>query len=626
MLDSLRKGAGSWAAKILLVLLAASFLVWGIADYAGLGRQSMASVGGRDISTQEFERAYQNQVRAMSNRIGRQITSDEVRALNLQDQVLRQLIGGLALDQHAARLRLGVTDEVVAEGIRREQGFQDLSGNFSRARFDDVLRDNNLTESAYVADERRQSVRGQLLETITTPAQAPQVLIDAVNRYQNETRVIKFFALPESSAGEIAQPDAGQVSAYYDANKAKFTLPEYRKFTTLSVTPATLAGKIEISEDDLKAAFEEKKDSFGTPEKRKVEQIAFTDMASAQTARDKLIQPGSDFAEIAKEPGFTGTYFDFGLTTKNDLSDKKVADAAFALNKSEISQPVEGDLSFVVARVTDIVPGFSKSYDDVKTELREAIALDRAGAEVTKLVNSIEDRRAGGAKLAEIAKDLGMTIQDVTSSVDGRTPGGETAEVPAGAKNLLREVFATEVGAEGPALEVDGGGTAWYDVVEIIPQRLKTLDEVKDEAARQWRSAELQSRLATKAREVIKTAALGSDIAALATPLSAPVKTSQPIKRTGAEPGLPISAVAVAFGLEKGALETIATATGGQVILQVEAIKSPPPFDDKQIMEAKKELEQSLSNDYAAQYITAIQTEFGVAINKNALASLNGQQ
>ncbi len=627
MLDSLRKGAGSWAAKILLLLLAVSFGVWGIADvYTGFGRQSLASVGGRDISTREFERAYQNQLRAMSNRIGRQVTSDEIRALNFPEQVLRQLIGGSALDWHAARLRLGVTDDVIASQIRSEEGFQDSSGKFSRERFINVLQDNNLTEAAYVDDERRQAVRAQLLETMTAPAQTPQILIDAINRYQNETRVIKFVALPDTAAGDVPEPSDDQVKAFYESDKTKFTLPEYRKFAALAVTPAALTSKVEVSDEEIKTAYEARKDTFGTPEKRKIQQISFPDIAAAQAGREKLAARGADFVAIAKDLGFSATDIDLGLNAKSDLTDKKVAEAAFSLKKGEVSQPVDGALSLVVLRVTDVVPGFVKTFDDVKAELRESLALEKARTEVTKLVNTIEDRRAGGVGLAGISKDTGLPMTEVVSSLDGRTPEGAKAAGMPNAKNLLTEVFATEVGVEGPALEVEGDGTAWFDVLEIIPQRLKPLDEVKAEVAKLWRDAEVKSRLAQKARELIKNAKPGDNLAAIANTFNGILRTSQPIKRTGAEPGLPISAVALAFGLEKGAFGTASTASGGQVIVQVDAINPPAAFDAKQIEEARKELKQALSNDYAAQYITAIQSDAGVKINSKTLASITGQQ
>ena len=59
MLEALRRGASSWVAKGLLGLLVISFAIWGVADvFRGYGQGSLATVGAKEISVEEFQRAY----------------------------------------------------------------------------------------------------------------------------------------------------------------------------------------------------------------------------------------------------------------------------------------------------------------------------------------------------------------------------------------------------------------------------------------------------------------------------------------------------------------------------------------------------------------------------------------
>ena len=77
MLNQLRKGAGTWIAKIFIGLLVLSFAVWGIADiFTGYGTRVLAKVGEIEVSPQEYERNMQIQVRRISQQVGRQITSE----------------------------------------------------------------------------------------------------------------------------------------------------------------------------------------------------------------------------------------------------------------------------------------------------------------------------------------------------------------------------------------------------------------------------------------------------------------------------------------------------------------------------------------------------------------------
>lgn len=627
MLDSLRKGAGSWAAKILLGLLILSFAVWGIADvYTGFGRQSLASVGSREISTAEFEQAYQSQINALSNRLGRQITSDEIRALALPQQVLSRLVGAAAVDMHAEKLGLGTTDAVIAENILQNPAFQDAGGKFSRQRFEQVLRANNLTEQGFVNNERIETIRNQLIGAIAAPAKVPQVLIDAINRYQNETRTLAYFLLPDSAAGDIPAPVEDQIKAYYDQNKAKFTLPEYRKIRIVEVSAESLQGRVEVKEDDIKATYDLRKDDFGTPEKRKIEQIAFPDLASAQAAYDRLSKKKGDFLELAKELGFKEADLDLGVKAKRDLADQKIAEAAFALKKGEISKPVEGVLSTAIVRVSEIIPGETKSYDQVREQIRKDLAVEGAKALINDLGNKIEDERAAGKALTDIAASLNLQLREVVTTQDGSSAeAGKQAELPA-AKDLLKGIFETEVGEESYPAVIDAGGSVYYDVIEIIPSKLRPLDEVKAEVVTGWRQREVRTKLAEKAGELVKRINSGESLAAVAKVFGAEVKTSKPLKRTDVEPGIPLSAISQAFTLTKSVAGSVAMQTGGRLIFALTEITPPPAFDAQQAGQAQSELENAMATDYAAQYLAALQSAYGVRLNNAAIANLTGQQ
>ena len=123
---------------------------------------------------------------------------------------------------------------------------------------------------------------------------APEVLVDALNRYNGETRTLRYVLVPQEAAGSVADPTDDDLKRYYDNHHAKFTQPEYRKVGILAVTPETVKEQVNITDQDLQAAYEASKDKLGKPEKRHVQQIAFPDMAAATAAHEK-IQSGTDF-------------------------------------------------------------------------------------------------------------------------------------------------------------------------------------------------------------------------------------------------------------------------------------------------------------------------------------------
>ena len=93
-LDTLRKGAARTLGLILVGLLVISFAIWGIADiFTGYGRQTLIRVGDTEITSQDYLRAQQEVLRAMSSQAGRSLSLQEARALGLDSRVLERLVG-----------------------------------------------------------------------------------------------------------------------------------------------------------------------------------------------------------------------------------------------------------------------------------------------------------------------------------------------------------------------------------------------------------------------------------------------------------------------------------------------------------------------------------------------------
>src|SRR5690606_19909873 len=100
MLEVLRKGARTLVAKMLMLLLVASFGIWGIsASLFNTATDTVISVGDQKVSASEFSLAYQRQLAELGRRFGQQLTTEQAKALGVPSQVYAQLAAGAALDQ-----------------------------------------------------------------------------------------------------------------------------------------------------------------------------------------------------------------------------------------------------------------------------------------------------------------------------------------------------------------------------------------------------------------------------------------------------------------------------------------------------------------------------------------------
>ena len=628
MLEQMRKGAGTWIAKIFIGLLVLSFAVWGIADiFGGYRFGALATVGDVEISEDEYRQAIERERQLLSQRLGRPLTLDQARAIGLDRQVLDRLIGGAAIDGHVRDLGVGISDEAIAEEIRRNPSFQDASGNFSRTIFEQILRNNGLTEAGYVLLARRDANRQQVTGALINELLVPKVLLSAVNRYQNETRILSYFLLPKSAIGEIADPSEQVISEYYEANKASFRAPQYRKVALLIVTPDTVRDKIKVTDEEIKQTYEADINRYRTPEKRRIQQISFPDKESAEAAKKK-IEAGTDFAAVAKERGFSEADIDLGLVAKSGLGDPAVADAAFAAQKDQVVGPIVGRLGIFLVRVTAIEPEVVRTLDEVRDEIRNQLAAQRAGEVILDIHDLVEDKRAEGSTLAEIAKDNELTSLEIPA-VDrsGTDPAGKAvADMPEVA-GLLPAIFDSDVGFEADPVQTRDDGFVWFNVEGITPERQKPLEEVRDEVIAKWKEDETRKALSKRAAEMVEQGRAGATIEALAKEIDAEVKTTEPFKRSGTPEGLPRTAVSQAFTLALDAFSSAATDDGeGRVIFQLTKIDTPKGDPPKEVAEAlSTQLAGGIENDLLLQYIAGLRQTYPVSVNEAVFNRVTGR-
>ena len=186
----------------------------------------------------------------------------------------------------------------------------------------------------------------------------------------------------------------------------------------------------------------------------------------------------------------------------------------------------------------------------IKTEIAES----RAKSEISSLRDKIEDERAAGLTLAEIARKLGLKAVNV-EAVDrsGRGPDGKPVAGVAQTPNVINAVFGSDVGVDTDALQLPGGGYLYFDVTAITPSRERPLDEVKDEVAARWRDGEISKRLQAKADDIIGKLKAGTPFSQVASEAGLKVEAAADLQRGKQGGFVPAKVVEAVFRTPKGA-------------------------------------------------------------------------
>lgn len=623
MLDAMRKRANSWVVRALLLVLIASFAVWGIGDVF-VGRQDIdvaATVGDQEVPLNEVDRAFETDRRALQEQLGVTLDRQQAASFGLLNRSLQTLIVRAMVDQHVKDLGLGVADAEVAEAIRDDPAFQS-AGSFDRVRFDTFLRASGLSEAQFVDTMRREIGRDRILDTFRGLITVPDALAERIGRYRGETRSGTVLVVPRD-AMVVGQPDEAALRALLEAEPDRFTAPEYRDLTIVTLTPDTILDEIEISEATLREEYALRQDFYTQPERRRVGQLLASDEAVIEAARTALDQ-GAVFADLADTMAADGlTYATIGPTTEAELP-PELAEPIFALAENEVSEPVESLFGWHLFRLIEIEPEVVRSFDEVQGEIRDDLARDLAIDQLPELAAALDDGIAAGETLEDAAAAIGVApLHFAAIDAEGRDTAGELLP-DAPASDILAGIFTAPVGETSLLEETSAGSFYMYRVDGVEAPRPRELAEVEDELTELWRLEE-QDRLAAEAVEALMAEArAGRTLEAIAGEQGEPVtvRSFEPLTRAadGSAAGLTPEAVAALFTASEGELvrEPVPTRQG-MAILRVDDVTVPVNPVTPELM---AQLEAGLRNDILAQYEAALRDRYPVEINDAALATL----
>ncbi|MBA4097040.1 MAG: hypothetical protein C0484_09780 [Rhodospirillum sp.] len=617
MLTSIRKGSKSWLVYGLFGILIVAFAAWGIGDiFANRGlSKPVLEVGELTYSPQEFDRDLRRRLQQFRQQ-GLDINAEQFAALGGIDQIISQQTSQMLLRHYADQLDLTIPQAVAVADIQNNPAFRNGLGQFDRNQFLAVLSENGLSEAGYV-QIRQDEMRMQQLTGPTFGALAmPPVLVDRVYAYLNETRTAEFLVIPDASMAEVKDPDQATLDKFYKDNIAQYQRPEYRAFTALHLKAEDFAKDVKIADDQVKKSFDERQAEFATPESRAVEQVVVQDQAKAD-AIIAAVKGGKSFADAVKETT-GGTPVDLGDITKDNLP-ADIAEQSFALPADGVSDPIKSAFGLHVVHVKAITPGSTKTFDEVKDQLRQELALGQAGDAMVSVIDQLDDSLAGGASIEEAAKQLQLPVQkyDAVDS-SGKDRDGKDVNVIPEIQQLAQQ---TESGQTSLVTTLSDGSYALVQVTGVTPAEAKPLTEVAEQAKQDWLTKARRDAADAKAKEIADKTKAG-DLAALGKSIGLVLQTSNPFTRDKGDGAIDPSLAQKLFAVKQGEAATGRTADGA-IVARVSAITPAKPEDSKdKVAELSKSLSNTMRKDLYAEFLFALGQEVKVVRNDDVIQKM----
>jgi peptidyl-prolyl cis-trans isomerase D len=481
MLQAMRSGAKSPIMKFFLLFLAGGFALWGIGDGStGLigGSDKAISAGDQSVSPREVAIEF--------DRTRRTYLPNTTTAEAMQGGLLNDVIGTMSREvlfrAENEDLGLTVTRAMQRDAIANEASFQDEFGQFSEGRFLQALAGAGFTEQEYLNRVDGVLQRQQLMTAISQGLRYDSALANVVAAHEMEKRTVKLSSFPVRPES-IATPDDATIDSFFQENKPSYDAPQLRSAKIGSLSAAIIAEEITISDNEIRAAFDDRLDEFSTPETRSIRQMVFDDAATANAALDRL-NNGEGFAAVAASMlEWTDADTNLGTVTEASL-DGALVGPAFAAEAGAVVGPVQTAFGFHLLSIDTITAGGVTQLDDVREQIISTLSGEQAINLLYDRVNMLEDALGSGATIEEAIKKAGGRL-DIATDIDrqGQTIDGMPAAGQVG--ELLQDGAILELIWDSELNEVSviqEGSDDMFFVVNVSTEtepRERRLDEVR---------------------------------------------------------------------------------------------------------------------------------------------------
>ena len=629
LLDSFRRGVSRFLVFLLFSVLILSFALWGIPNFTReVTQATIARVGGQAINAQELQQLAEQQRSMLSQEVGQTLTRENARIMyklrqrnmsaDLERDILMALIDRAAIDRHAEQLGLSLSEASIVEAVRTDPSFQSGDKQFNRALFDERLRQVGFTHQRYFAERRKDTIRDMLADALRDSAVAPESLIAILHRHREETRTATYATLDPAKLPAIPDPEEAKLEEYYETVKTRFSEPERRRVTAVLLTREKMKELAAVPDADVRSQWERNRTGYDIPERRRWQQISYKTKGEAEAAA-KEIAGGKGFLMVALDAMGAQGRLDQGLVSRREIPDTKLAAAIFQATAGQVSAPIETKAGFQLAKVIDIQPARTRTFEEVAPEIRAELEQTRQTEVVQQLNVQVDELKSDRKPLAAIGKELKLEVIDAPG-VDrtGKGADGKPAITHPDAERMVAAAFGSDRGSgDRDDVELSDAGKAWLEAGDIVAAKVKPFKDVVAEIKTLWLDNERRKALAAAADGIVKRINAGEKIEDIAAKEDWKLETTAPFKRSGLVPGLSPAGVRQAFALPAGSAGSAETNDGkSRTVFVVREIKTAEAPAAEEAERLRQELRGQYQGDALSVYVSSMRDRYGYTIDE----------
>lgn len=610
MLQSMRDNLKGTAAIIVAAFFGFIMVIGGIDFFSGASGGSadeVAEVNGVKISNLDLQRAIQNRRNMIMNQYGENVPQDLLSDEKLRGPVLQQLISSSVMRQAAKDSGMVMSAAEVDREIVQIPGFQ-VNEKFDPQMYRDALRRMGYSPASFREVMERDLVLQQYADGVTESAFTTRADAEQLVAISMEERDFDYAVLPVADLLEQVSVSDDEVETYYGEHQDDFQRPEQVAIEYIELKPELFASNIDVSEQDVRAQYEQEVANFAASERRHAAHILIEGDDEAKVAEvQQKLDAGEDFAELAKtysddvvsseeggDVGFTG----------GDVFPEAFEDALASLEVGQVSGPVTTDAGTHFIKLLEVKGDEPPAFEERKTAITAQLQNAEAEREFVGALSRLADLAYNAETLAGPAEELGVPVESTPLFSREGGPG-----VAANDK-VVAAAFAPEVMLDGNTsnvLDLSNDHSVVLRVTEHKPAGVYPLEEVREQIVDSIKRDKASAQLAERADSLQEQLQAGADFAELAESEGLTLETSDKTRRGGF--GQRGEIIEQAFEMPApasgSAVKTFATSGGDRVVL---ALRDARPGElSRQSPEQRRALMQQLASASGSAELAAVQ-------------------
>ena len=632
MLETIKNKINSIFSKIFLLILAASFALWGVGDiFSSSNNSSVATIGELDVTADDFVKTYQRIISDLNNNTNGQITEEIAKSLGVPRQTLGQLINEKLIDIEVNKAKINLPDNYLRKIIFSSDVFKDQFGSFSKQQFEYVIRQLGMDESTYFNEIRKAVLREQITAPFNNGNDLSPIFNNVYYDLRNETRNIKVVNFNASRFPIKEIPSDVDIEKKLKDNSSLYQKPEYRSFSFISIKPDDLIDQIIVTEEEMQNEYNNYPEKYNVAEKREVFLANFKDEKEAQEIVDKIKSNNSEtnisqiFSQIIKDnTELDPNTLNLGLIEYRDFP-SEVSDSIFKADPNKLIGPEETAFGWRLFIVSKIEPAISNSFQDVKTQIEIDLKVNIALDKMYELGNTFYDEIAAGNQIHQAATAIGAKIEEFSFvDVNGLNMEGNINNNLPPYPNLLETVFSYNINDPSELISTLSNTMYAIQVNEIEEQRTMNINEARSKIIEDINLDKSMNFALNNAKDFLSEVN-NSNFDEIAKKYNLIVLEANNISKngSGAEGILDRESLQEAFKINKDEISNpIKYNDKSYLVINVSDIIPVAERDIDQLQKINTEISQSISRDIEQLFINHLTNNQKIKINENLLNSL----